>query len=185
MTINLSKSPDRYTFQLNCYIERCKKENKEPNEDYLNFYKSAKEKDDENILNLDWNKGNLEYDLRSIEWILQKVRNDRVYAQHLYAAICNNEFKELTNPDKKYWSVSWRYAGGIVANMCEIGDYIDWYCSGMISKQRINQVKWDSMSYEQQVRALQNQKFVSEGVISEQVLEDLNVLGWAPVFSDD
>ena len=95
------------------------------------------------------------------------------------------KIKAALAADKKYWGVSWRYAGGIVANMCEIGDYIDWYCSGMISKERINQVKWDSMSYEQQVRALQNQKFVSEGVISEQVLEDLNVLGWAPVFSDD
>ena len=40
----------------------------------------------------EWKKDNMEYDLRSTQWIIDKVKNDDVYAQHLYASICNNDF---------------------------------------------------------------------------------------------
>jgi len=77
----------------------------------------------------------LEYDLRSTEWVIEKVKADKVYAQHLYAAMCNNDFMRnevwpiLT---EKKWSCSWRHAGGIIADMRGEGDYIDWYCSGIV-----------------------------------------------------
>ena len=84
----------------------------------------------------EWRKDNLEYDLRTNEYMVNKVRTDEVYAQHLYAALCNNDYqKNDVWPilQDKRWSCSWRYAGGILANMCGEGDYMDWYCSGITS----------------------------------------------------
>ena len=83
----------------------------------------------------EWKIDNLEYDLRSTQWILDKARNREEYAQNIYAALCNNEFIRndvwpiLTH---KTWHCSWRSAGGIVCNMLEKGDYMDWYCSGIL-----------------------------------------------------
>jgi hypothetical protein len=63
----------------------------------------------------------------------RKVESDKVYAQQIYAALCNNEFQRndvwplLAG---KTWSCSWRHAGGIVADMLEEGDYSDWYLTG-------------------------------------------------------
>lgn len=80
-----------------------------------------------------WRKNNLEYDLRTNEYIINKVRTSKDYGQSLYAALCNNEFikHEMWQILKdETWSCSWRYAGGILADMLEEGDYMDWYCSG-------------------------------------------------------
>ncbi len=59
--------------------------------------------------------------------MLEKVRGDQVYAQHLYAAMCNNEFtKREMWPILKdeRWNCSWRHAGGIIADMREEGEEI-------------------------------------------------------------
>jgi hypothetical protein len=49
-------------------------------------------------------------------------------AQKLYAAMCNVVWR---NADGEDWSCSWRYAGGVVAEVCGLGEeYVDWYCSG-------------------------------------------------------
>lgn len=69
---------------------------------------------------------NLGYDLRSNERMLAKARNSEVYCRDLYAALCNNQFFYGDKP----WTCTWRFAGGIIADMLEKGDYIDWYCSG-------------------------------------------------------
>ena len=165
---NPAKSPDRHTFQADGYIKRCEEEGKEPNEDYLNMYRSARQQDEENIVNPAWQENNLEYDLRSTEWMVHKVQASRVYAQNLYAAICNNEFqKNQVWPTLKdiRWSASWRSAGGIVANMCETGDYIDWYCSGIgdgLGNGDLDGTKG----------------YVPEGVVTEEIEEDLRKLGW-------
>ena len=146
-----SRSRDRHTFQLEGYIKRCKDEGKEPNPNYVAVYKSWREQDEENLKDPEWQKNNLEWTLRTTDWILAKVRTDDTYAQRLYATLCNNDFvppdvwKVLKN---ETWSCSWRYAGGIVADMQEKGDYIDWYCSG------------------------------NEGEIFRDVEQDLNQLGW-------
>ena len=77
---------------------------------------------------------NLEEDIVKTAWMVQKVINSNTYAQNLYAAMCNNVFQkndvwprlaDLT------WSCSWRYAGGIIADIRKQGDYMDWYCSGV------------------------------------------------------
>jgi hypothetical protein len=162
----VSSSPDRHTFQAEGYIKRCEEEGKEPSEDYLNLFKSYRERDDENMVDPEWQKDNMEYDLRSTDWILEKVRASKVYSQNLYAAICNNDFQKLAVMPilkNQTWSASWRSAGGIVANMRQEGDYIDWYCSG------IREVDADPNGY------------VPESVVTDEIRTDLKRLGWIVV----
>ena len=167
--MSVSKSPERHTFQAENYVKRCEEEGKEPSEDYLNLYKSAKQQDEENIANPDWQKNNMEYDLRSTGWILEKVRASENYAQNLYAAMCNNDFqKHDVWPVLKgeTCSYSWRYAGGISADMREQGDYIDWYCSG------IRDIDSDTNGY------------VPESVVTDEIRADLARLGWSVIAND-
>jgi len=164
----VSKSPERNTFQLNKYIERCAEKGEEPNEDYLNLWKKVAERDEQNVENTEWQKNNLEYDLRSTDWILEKVRNSDTYAQNLYAAMCNNEFTKnevwpILQEDR--WSCSWRYAGGIVSDMQMKGDYMEWYCSG-IGSGLGNGDEDGSKCY------------VGESVVTEEIRKDLLKLGW-------
>jgi hypothetical protein len=182
----VSKSPQRHTFQADAYVKRCEKEGKEVSEDYLNIYKSARQQDEENMLDPKWQKDNMEYDLRSTDWILEKVRNSESYAQNLYAAICNNDFVKAEmwpllrmDPDKDLWSASWRSAGGIVADMRQEGDYIDWYCSGMGGLNR--EYEGNETNEEWQKRT----GYVSESVVTEEIEKDLYKLGWVVVKYDD
>lgn len=171
----ISKSPERNTFQAEMYIKRCKENGEEPNEDYLNLYKSARQQDDENMINPAWQKNNMEHDLRSTDWILAKVRKSYTYSQNLYAAICNNDFcKREMWPilKEEYWSASWRHAGGIIADMRGEGDYIDWYCSGIgdgLGNGDTTGVKG----------------YVSESVVTEEIKDDLFKLGWLVIESKD
>ncbi len=177
----VSSSPERYTFQKEAYIERCKQEGKEPSPAYLNMYESEKMRDKE------WtqseHKHNLEYDLRTCDWILEKVRKSDSYAQNLYAAMCNMDWqsREFWQELKgETWSCSWRYAGGIIADMRQEGDYIDWYCSGMGG---LNQ-EYDNKETNEQWQARTG--YVPEGVVTEEIELDLNKLGWRPVpYSDE
>jgi hypothetical protein len=176
--MTISKSPKRYTFQAENYVRRCEEKGEEPREDYLNFYKSARQQDEENMVNPEWQKDNLEYDLRSTDWILEKVRASKSYAQNLYAAMCNMEFIKLdVMPILKNqrWGCSWRHAGGIVADMRQEGDYIDWYCSGINGSYDYNetQAEFDKMGY------------VAESVVTDEIREDLKRLGWAVVEYED
>ena len=184
---NISSSPERHTFQMEGYIERCQKDGKEPNEDYLNLYKSAKQEDQENMVDPEWQKDNMEYDLRSTEWILAKVRNDDVYAQNLYAAMCNNEF--IRNDvwpilTEQKWSCSWRHAGGIIADMKEKGDYIDWYCSG-IKNDTLTAEEESELTEEQKIYYDRSKYFVGEGYVTDEMREDLLKLGWIVIDEGD
>ena len=172
--MTVSKSPDRHTFQAEGYLKRCAEEGKEPREDYLNLYKSARQQDEENIVDPNWQKDNMEYDLRSTEWILEKVRSSDSYAQNLYAAICNNDFQKLdVMPILKNqtWSASWRSAGGIVANMRQEGDYMDWYCSGIRNDD----------TYNPDINIAYPNGYVPESVVTSEIQEDLKRLGWVVV----
>lgn len=174
----ISSSADRYTFQAEGYIKRCKEEGKEPREDYLNLYKSAKQQDEENMVDPAWQKDNMEYDLRSTEWILKKVRTSDSYAQNLYAAICNNDFQKLdVMPILKNqtWGASWRRAGGIIADMRQHGDYIDWYCSGIGGQI----ADYESTETDDQWR--KRTGYVPESVVTAEIQEDLKRLGWVVV----
>lgn len=167
----LSKSPDRDTFQKNCYIQRKEEEGIDNIEEYqktLEYYDSIQIRKNERDQDPEWQKSSLEYDLRSTDWILEKVRSSDVYAQNLYAAMCNNEFQKLdVMPILKdqRWSCSWRYAGGIIADMRQEGDYIDWYCSGIGDAEG------------------NVDGFQPESTVTVEIEQDLKKLGWL-VFTD-
>jgi len=59
----------------------------------------------------------------------KKIQEDDVFAQALYASLCNTVWFNKSTDD--IYSCSWRYAGGFVANIRDKGeDYMDFYCSG-------------------------------------------------------
>jgi len=169
MTVN--KSPDRNTFQMESHIKRRAEEGLEPMEEYIAMFKTWREQDEANLKNPEWQKDNLEYDLRSTKWICDKVKASDSYAQNLYAAMCNMQFQKLdVMPILKdqRWSCSWRHAGGIVADMLEKGDYIDWYCSG---------IRHDEEGI--------TSGYVPEGQVTEEIELDLKKLGWIPIEWED
>lgn len=171
----VSSSPERHTFQLEAAKERAAEDGKEVPEYYEKFWKSAKEQDEENLVDPEWQKDNMEYDLRSSEWMCAKVQASDTYAQNLYAAMCNMQFVKLDILPilkNQRWSASWRYAGGIIADMQEKGDYIDWYCSGIgdgLGNGDVTGVKG----------------YVPEGTVTDEIKMDLQQLGWVPVKWDD
>jgi hypothetical protein len=108
----------------------------------------------------------LEQEMFDSVWFRNKVRESKSYAQNLYAAMCNNEFvKNDVWPilQDKRWSASWRGAGGIVADLRGEGDYMDWYCSGMGFFDKSELVPLN---------------YVPEGMVTDEIREDLLKLGW-------
>lgn len=181
--MNISKSPERNTFQKEKYLERQAEKGKTPENDedtraMVEYYESWDIQEDQREQDPAWQKDNLEWDLRTTNWICEKVRADKLYAQNLYAAMCNNDFiKREMWPllkDQK-WSCSWRYAGGIIAHMQQKGDYIDWYCSGIrnVSHDEEENKLWDGRDY------------VAESVVTEEIENDLYKLGWLVVKDSD
>ena len=96
----ISKSPQRNTFQKEKYLERQSEKGKTPENDedtrsMVEYYESWDIREDEREADPEWRKNNLEWDLRTTDWILEKARNDEAYAQNIYAALCNNGFIKL------------------------------------------------------------------------------------------
>jgi hypothetical protein len=99
-------------------------------------------------------KANLESDLLKSDTIIQKCKHSEAYSQNLYACLCNNRFFY----GDEEWACSWRYAGGIIADLRSNGeDYMDWYCSGIGGL---------------------NQNYVEESVVTDEIRSDLMKLGW-------
>jgi hypothetical protein len=177
----ISSSPERHTFQLEGAKKRAEEDGKEVPESYINMWKTAKEQDEANIVDPEWQKDNMEYDLRSTQWIIDKVKSDDVYAQNLYASMCNRDFTKndmwpiLT---EKRWGCSWRHAGGIIADMQEKGDYIDWYCSGIRDAKDLDDDQFQQLTKEQQEIYLRNKAYVGEGTVTDEIRKDLLKLGW-------
>jgi hypothetical protein len=175
----ISSSPSRNTFQKEKYIERCKEEGKVPDKAYIKMYEQYNIDKLEREENLEWQKNNMEYDMRTSDWMVAKVRSSEGYAQNLYAAMCNREFqKNEVWPLLKdqHWGCSWRYAGGIVADMRGEGDYIDWYCSGI---QGMDDDQFQELDAESKERYLyMKNNFVGEGVVTDEIRQDLEKLGW-------
>jgi len=170
----ISASPDRHTFQQQGYIKRLAAKGEPANTDYLDHLDKILTEHPHRFDDPTSRENNLEYDLLTTDWILQKVRDSDVYAQNLYAALCNNEFqRQAVMPvlrDQR-WSCTWRYAGGIIADMRQEGDYIDWYCSGIAGG--------DEPAVYEQAQDLQRKKYVSESVVTDEVRADLARLGWS------
>lgn len=103
----------------------------------------------------------MKHDIESCEWMVDKIRRSHTYAQHLYAAICNNVFQRNdVIPILKgwKWTASWRMAAGIVGDL-RGGNYGDFYCTGP--------------NYDHN-----NTHAVSEGQITDEIRQDLIKLGW-------
>jgi hypothetical protein len=174
----ISKSPQRHSFQKEGYIKRCEEKGEEPSQDYLDMFDKILEQSKNKFEDLKSRENSMEYDLLTTDWILEKVRNSESYAQNLYAAMCNNEFIKremwpLLKEEK--WGCSWRYAGGIIADMREKGDYIDWYCSGMGG---LNQ-EYDAKETNEQWQ--KRTGYVPESSVTEEIDSDLYKLGWIVV----
>jgi hypothetical protein len=179
----VSKSPQRHSFQKEGYVNRMKENGEEPNQDYLDHFQQMLEEHDRKFDDPASRVDNMEYDLLTTDWILEKARADDSYAQNLYAAMCNNEFIKLDVIPiltEKTWGCSWRYAGGIVADMQQEGDYIDWYCSGIRNYDyQDDPDSPEELTEEQKARAAIFDKYVPEGKITQEIREDLQKLGWA------
>jgi hypothetical protein len=144
------------------------KDGKEPDPSVVEMYNSWRKND--KFANRPEN--DLEYDLRTCDWILAKARASKSYAQNIYAAMCNMRWQKLdTFPILKdeYWSCSWRSAGGIVADMLQKGDYIDWYCSGIR-----NGFDMGGSPEEGPVG------YVPEATVTEEIRVDFQKIGWIP-----
>ena len=181
----ISKSPDRHTFQKEGYVKSQLEKGEPVDESYLEFFEDTiqrhKAKFEDPATHID----NMEYDLLTTDWILKKVRESDVYAQNLYASMCNRDFiKHEVIPILKNqrWSCSWRYAGGIISDMRQEGDYIDWYCSGIKGAQPTEE-EFQALSLEKQARAKEYNAYVGEGVVTDEIRKDLFRLGW--VVQDD
>lgn len=178
----LSSSPKRGSFSKDSYHKRLEEDPtdtaaKNMIEMYDQMYSMKKEQEE----SPEWQKNNLEYDLRTTDWILEKARESRVYAQHLYAALCNNEFQKLEVMPilkEETWSCSWRRAGGIIADMRQDGDYIDWYCSGIRNDDLVTDEETWNWTSEAQLRYRERQAFVAESVVTDEIRADLKRLGW-------
>jgi len=108
---------------------------------------------------------NLERDLRTTWWMVEKVQDKQIYAQNLYATLCNNEFAPKDTwaiLQNIKWSCTWRYAGGIIADIRGHGDYLDWYCSGICTDD-------------------QGELYAEEGIVVPEVQIDLDSMGWLVV----
>ena len=144
-------SPDRYSFH-----QKCDKKNLESGEIipevyemYQKIWQNERAKDA--IPTNDF--PDLEYELRTSDIIYNKCVESVDYCKDLYAALCNNEFTK----ENKECSYTWRMAGGIISNILEKGDYIDWYLSG------------------------------NEGHITDEIKKDLTYMGWkiSPIVLDN
>lgn len=181
----ISSSPQRGTFQIESELRQVEEGEKtaEAAEKMIELLKSHQDRVREREATPEWREHNMEYDLRATDWIVAKVRDSEAYAQNLYAAMCNNEFQKndvwpLLKDQR--WGCSWRYAGGIIADMLGHGDYMDWYCSGI--RGGATDADLADMSAEDRAKYQWYQEnFVSESLVTDEIRKDLEKLGWLVV----
>ena len=170
-------SPDRHRFQAQRYLERRHESNEPVDDEFLDIMAEIRDSHLRRFDDSALRENNMEWDLVNADWLVAKVRASDSYAQNLYAAMCNREFirnevwQQLQGEPR--WRCSWRYAGGIIADLREQGDYIDWYCSGIRGGDEPD-VPGQSV----------DNGYVNEGMVTDEIREDLFRLGWV-VIDDD
>jgi hypothetical protein len=185
----ISRRPIRNAFRKECLAKQLEEgETTQQHADEMtDLFKSWEEQKLEMEETSDWQENNMEYDLRTTDWILEKARSSELYAQHLYAALCNNDFQKndvMPILKNKTWGCSWRYAGGVIADMRESGDYMDWYCSG-IRGDKLSDSEFADLTEDQKVAYLESQAYVSESMVTDEIRADLFRLGWLVVDSEE
>ena len=174
---NIPTSPDRHTFQQERYLQRREEDNEPVDDEFMSLMAEMRDSHLRRFDDPARRENNLEWDLVNADWLIAKVRASDSYAQNLYAAMCNREFirnevwQQLRGEPR--WHCSWRYAGGIIADLREQGDYIDWYCSGIRGGD-------EPVVYDQPV----NNGYVGEGTVTDEIRGDLLKLGWIVVDDD-
>jgi len=96
--------------------------------------------------------------------------------------MCNRQFQKLdVMPVLKNerWSCSWRYAGGIIADMQQKGDYIDWYCSGIGGQN----LEYEGIETEEAWKI--RTRYVPESTVTDEIKMDLKQLGWIVLDYED
>jgi len=178
----ISKSPERHSFQKQGYVERLAEKGEEPSQEYLDMFDNILKQHEEKFNDPKSRENSMEYDLLTTDWMLDKVRSSKAYSQNLYAAMCNNDFQKLDVIPilkEQTWGASWRYAGGIIADMRQQGDYIDWYCSGIGGFNREYQGEETNEQWQKRT------EYVPEGLVTDEIRDDLQRLGWAVVPGGD
>jgi hypothetical protein len=146
-------SPDRFGFMIENYKKRLEKDpNNVEIKKTMELYKEFKRVDALDVQD----SSDLGHELRRCEEIVRKCKSSPSYNQNVYAALCNNLFVK----NGAEWGCSWRAAGGLAAHLREQGDYVDFYCSGLAD-----------------VLLVAN-GYVAEGVVTDEVREDIASLGW-------
>lgn len=181
-----SQSPDRFTFQCKRYLAQITDPESSAEQvsaatDTLNMFQQERDNHRAREQEPGWQTHNLEADLRCDPVMLRRVRMCDAYAQNLYAALCNNSFTRrevMSILQDRQWHCSWRYAGGIIADMRGRGDYIDWYCSGIRGGCDMGDVPADEVNPTDHC-------LVPEGMITDQIRSDLGTLGWFPAAGGD
>lgn len=185
----ISSSNERNSFSINTLLQKVETGEKTADaaEEMIEFYNSHLDQVREQEADPKWREHNLEYDLRATDWIVTKARANECYAQNLYAAMCNNKFRQnavwplLKN---QIWFCSWRYAGGIVADMLGRGGYMDWYCSGI--RNSVTDDEYAAMTEQEQEQwDYYENNFVGESHVTEEIRTDLFQLGWTVVDNED
>jgi hypothetical protein len=163
----LASSPDRFGFMIESTEKQLASDpDNESLKKLIEFYKECRVRDIKSA-------NGMEYDLRTSEKIIKKCKESKQYSQNLYAALCNNNFIK----DGKEWGCSWRHSGGIISNLREEGDYIDWYCSGIGAG--------DEYEDEEFGKRIIKEGFVNEGVVTEEIKKDIGELEWEIVIEKE
>jgi hypothetical protein len=130
----------------------------------------------------------LEEDLKASPWLVAKVRDSKIYAQNLYAAMCNVRFIKnevwplLKQSDSDWWTISFRGAARIVAELRGEGDYMDWYCTGSHDGEQITPPEdVPFLTEEEQQIYSERLHYVPEAHIVKEIREDILKLGWIAV----
>lgn len=106
---------------------------------------------------------NLERDLRTTDWIVDRIRREEIYAQNWYAALCNNDFlpKDVWGIlSNMTWNCTWRYAAELIADIREDESYQDWYGSGT------------------GFQGTDFCGFVEESFVTEEIEREIDTIGW-------
>lgn len=78
----------------------------------------------------DMNTPDLERDILENDLLKTRAKADRQFALDMYRALCNNVFIHSGGEEPVTFGCSWRYAGGIMAELVDGHDYMDFYCAG-------------------------------------------------------